>query len=74
MHAAWTLPDDMTKPQPGRNAIPTTLILDFHDSYTRNLLKLVSQLGALDEPGVEGWEQQGWEDRVVVVNVDSMTW
>ena len=62
-----------TEPHP----VPTTLILDFNDSYTRNLLALFANLGALPTAtaGVPTiWEHDGWEDRVVVVNVDSMTW
>lgn len=46
--------------------LPTCLILDFHDSYTRNILKLVSQ--------TKGWDLEGWEQRIVVVNVDSLSW
>ncbi|KAK4700683.1 para-aminobenzoate synthetase, partial [Phenoliferia sp. Uapishka_3] len=67
----------MQQPPIEPQLIPTTLILDFHDSYTRNVLSLFSQVGALS-PAAEAfstrWEQDGWEDRVVVVNVDSMTW
>ncbi|TKA52785.1 hypothetical protein B0A53_04481 [Rhodotorula sp. CCFEE 5036] len=46
--------------------LPTCLILDFHDSYTRNILKLVTQ--------TKGWDLEGWEQRIVVVNVDSLSW
>lgn len=46
--------------------LPTCLILDFHDSYTRNILKLVSQ--------TPHWNLEGWEQRIVVVNVDSLSW
>ena len=58
-------------------AIPTTLIIDFYDSYTRNLLSLFSRLGALCEAGKDGqsiWQAEDWSSRVVVVNVDSLTW
>ncbi|GAA5950481.1 hypothetical protein JCM3765_004562 [Sporobolomyces pararoseus] len=48
--------------------IPTTLILDFHDSYTRNLLQLVAQ--QLDQ----SWDLTDWEQRAVVINVDSLSW
>lgn len=48
--------------------VPTTLIIDFYDSYTRNLLVLFSQLASQ-----HGWDPR-WEQRVVVVNVDSLTW
>jgi para-aminobenzoate synthetase len=62
-----------------RRAIPTTLVLDFYDSYTRNLLSLFSQLSDLPPRTLEGgkeaaWEGVGWEDRVVIVNVDHLTW
>lgn len=67
------------------------MILDFHDSYTRNLLSLFSQLGQLEphrqtdleqpqgrdrlsEAQTYVWDTQGWKERVVVVNVDSVTW
>lgn len=58
---------------------PTTLILDFYDSYTRNVLSLFSQLAAqsrtvIGEGRKSQWEVEGWQDRVVVVNVDSITW
>lgn len=52
--------------QPDMSKVPTCLILDFHDSYTRNVLKLVEQL--------RGWDLGGWEQRVIVVNVDSLSW
>jgi para-aminobenzoate synthetase len=48
--------------------LPTTLILDFHDSYTRNLLQLVAQQSSLS------WDVTDWQKRVVVVNVDSLSW
>ncbi|GAA5876371.1 hypothetical protein JCM3774_005313 [Rhodotorula dairenensis] len=46
--------------------LPTCLILDFYDSYTRNILKLVTK--------TTGWDTEGWEQRIVVVNVDSLSW
>ncbi|GAA5831665.1 hypothetical protein JCM11251_000785 [Rhodosporidiobolus azoricus] len=66
-----------------KRPLPTTLVLDFYDSYTRNILSLVSQLfdddfrstnsaGGLDEN--DSWECESWQDRVVVVNVDSLSW
>lgn len=67
----------MATPDAVAHAIPTTLVLDFHDSYTRNLLALFASLGALPttpDGGPTTWEHEGWEDRVVVVNVDSMSW
>ncbi|GAA6005321.1 hypothetical protein JCM11491_002657 [Sporobolomyces phaffii] len=48
--------------------LPATLILDFHDSYTRNLLQLVAQQADL------GWDTADWQQRAVVVNVDSLSW
>ncbi|GAA5977392.1 hypothetical protein JCM5350_002450 [Sporobolomyces pararoseus] len=48
--------------------IPTTLILDFHDSYTRNLLQLIAQQSD------HSWDLTDWEQRAVVINVDSLSW
>ncbi|KAM0749631.1 ADC synthase [Meredithblackwellia eburnea MCA 4105] len=52
-------------------SVPTTVILDFYDSYTRNLLVLFRQLASIHEAS---WDTDGWEDRVVVINVDSVSW
>ncbi|GAA5889745.1 hypothetical protein JCM6882_004308 [Rhodosporidiobolus microsporus] len=66
-----------------KRPLPTTLVLDFHDSYTRNVLSLVSQLfeddlrstaSAAQLDNNADWEQAGWQDRVVVVNVASLSW
>lgn len=67
--------------------IPTTLIIDFYDSYTRNLLSLFSKLGNLTKTTTNlsnlnscsdsnefKWDLNGWQERVIVINVDSMTW
>ncbi|SCZ92237.1 BZ3500_MvSof-1268-A1-R1_Chr5-2g07728 [Microbotryum saponariae] len=85
--------------------IPTTVILDHHDSYTRNLLVLFSQLFSAPPPqprvgasaGIatidvgarhvqdqdrqgdgtlpaRRWLEKGWQQRVVVINVDDITW
>ncbi|GAA5915563.1 hypothetical protein JCM8208_002432 [Rhodotorula glutinis] len=60
--------------------LPTVLVLDFWDSYTANILKLVDQLvrdGAARHEGDgagQQWDCAGWQDRVVVVNVDSLSW
>ncbi|BGP21010.1 hypothetical protein JCM10213_003226 [Rhodosporidiobolus nylandii] len=62
--------------------LPRTLIIDFHDSYTRNLLALVAQhLAHLDFEAPPGdadaaalWDCKGWQERVVVVNVDDWSW
>ena len=51
--------------------IPRTLILDHHDSYTRNILSLFHQLGSASS---SHWDLTQWQHRVVVVNVDSLTW
>ncbi|GAA5881805.1 hypothetical protein JCM1840_003883 [Sporobolomyces johnsonii] len=51
--------------------IPTTLVLDFHDSYTRNLLQLVEQLDRLDPTP---WDCTRSRERVIVANVDSLSW
>jgi hypothetical protein len=61
---ARQLPYAMTLPR----KIPTTLILDFHDSYTRNLVQLVQQ--QLDSD----WDTTDWQLRTVVINVDSLEW
>lgn len=50
-----------------RKRAPTILILDFHDSYTLNLLRLVHELAPW-------WDEQAWQERVVVINVDSLSW
>ncbi|KAM0792931.1 hypothetical protein ACM66B_002690 [Microbotryomycetes sp. NB124-2] len=52
--------------------VPTTLILEHHDSYTRNLLSLFNEIVKLDSGAL--WQASGWQDRVVVVNVDSISW
>ncbi|KAK4046506.1 para-aminobenzoate synthase, (PABA) [Microbotryomycetes sp. JL201] len=52
--------------------VPTTLILEHHDSYTRNLLALFNEIVKLD--GGSLWHANGWQDRVVIVNVDSISW
>ncbi|GAA6061537.1 hypothetical protein JCM10212_002744 [Sporobolomyces blumeae] len=59
--------------------VPTTLVLDFHDSYTRNVLQLVQRLGQLPQatdgyPTGIAWDLADWKERVVVVNVDSLSW
>ncbi|GAA5898817.1 hypothetical protein JCM5296_005615 [Sporobolomyces johnsonii] len=54
-----------------RHPIPTTLVLDFHDSYTRNLLQLVEQLDRLDPTP---WDCTRSRERVIVANVDSLSW
>ncbi|GAA6010516.1 uncharacterized protein JCM10292_006578, partial [Rhodotorula paludigena] len=51
----------------GGKRLPTILILDFHDSYTLNLLRLVHELAPW-------WDEQAWKERVVVTNVDSLSW
>ncbi|GAA5913233.1 4-amino-4-deoxychorismate synthase [Sporobolomyces salmoneus] len=48
--------------------IPTTLILDFHDSYTRNLLQLV------ERQADHGWDMTDWKERAIVINVDALSW
>lgn len=56
--------------------IPLTIILDFHDSYSRNIKHLflgVVRAGAAGELPVL-WSEEGWEERVVVINVDSLDW
>ncbi|KAI5478524.1 hypothetical protein MNV49_005053 [Pseudohyphozyma bogoriensis] len=66
-----------------RSRPPTTLILDNYDSYTRNCLKLFEALSSLEpEQGSAGdvkgkrrmWDHEGWQDRVVVMNVDAISW
>ena len=57
--------------------VPTTLILDFHDSYTRNLVQLIPQLAQLESKSSRdqsNWDLSSWQQRVVVVNVDSLSW
>ncbi|SCV72385.1 BQ2448_3922 [Microbotryum intermedium] len=80
--------------------IPTTVILDHHDSYTRNLLVLFSQLFSAPHAGAQvgiaaidvgaghvrdgrtrddghparRWLERGWQQRVVIINVDDITW
>ncbi|GAA6035545.1 hypothetical protein JCM8097_000308 [Rhodosporidiobolus ruineniae] len=60
--------------------LPTILVLDFHDSYTRNVLSLVQQVvlgklgGTGEAEGESRWIAEGRERRVVVVNVDSLSW
>ncbi|GAA5857734.1 hypothetical protein JCM9279_006038 [Rhodotorula babjevae] len=60
--------------------LPTVLVLDFWDSYTANILKLVDQLVRDSSSAHEGkragqqWDCAGWQDRVVVINVDSLSW
>ena len=60
----------------GEVAIPLTIILDFHDSYSHNIkhlfLQVVRQARAGELP--VKWSEEGWEDRVVVINVDSLDW
>jgi para-aminobenzoate synthetase len=63
-------PSNSLKPT-HRKPVPTTIILEHHDSYTRNLLALFSQLVDLDGAA---WEKEGWKERVVVVNVDTISW
>jgi hypothetical protein len=58
-----------------RRRLPTVLVLDFWDSYTRNVLRLVHQIAAgIDFDGQEEWDCTDWQDRVVVLNVDSLSW
>ncbi|GEM11898.1 para-aminobenzoate synthetase [Rhodotorula toruloides] len=58
-----------------RCRLPTVLILDFWDSYTRNVLRLVHQIAAgLHFDGREEWDCTDWQKRVVVLNVDSLSW
>lgn len=52
--------------------IPTTLILESHDSYTRNLLATFSEL--VDASTGRGWSATRWKERVVIVNVDTISW
>lgn len=62
--------------------VPTTLIVDFHDSYTRNVLQLVASLNQLPSlPQIDDsvdrsyeWNLRDWQERVVVINVDSLSW
>jgi len=60
--------------------LPTVLVLDFWDSYTANILKLVDQLSRdsasahEDEAAGQRWDCVEWQSRVVVVNVDSLSW
>jgi len=60
--------------------LPTVLVLDFSDSYTANILRLIHQIAHPDAqaPGDAAagaqWDCTGWTDRVVVVNVDSLSW
>ncbi|GAA5830061.1 hypothetical protein JCM5353_000695 [Sporobolomyces roseus] len=57
--------------------VPTTLILDFHDSYTRNLVQLIPQLAQLESKSSRDqptWDLSGWQQRAVVINVDSLSW
>ncbi|BGP44120.1 para-aminobenzoate synthase, (PABA) [Rhodotorula kratochvilovae] len=63
-----------------KRRLPTVLVLDFWDSYTANLLRLVHQI-AHPDPQVPGdaaaaveWDCAEWQDRVAVVNVDSLSW
>ncbi|GAA6055654.1 hypothetical protein JCM3770_003396 [Rhodotorula araucariae] len=63
-----------------RRRLPTVLVLDFWDSYTANLVRLVHQL-AQPDPRTPGdaaaateWDCAGWHDRVAVVPVDSLSW
>ncbi|GAA5981787.1 hypothetical protein JCM11641_007424 [Rhodosporidiobolus odoratus] len=66
----------------GTRKLPRTLIIDFYDSYTRNLLALIAQhlflLGSSensqDDPCTALWDPRDWEQRVVVANVDSLNW
>jgi len=57
-------------------ALPLTVILDFHDSYSHNIKRLfldvVRQAAAGALP--VRWSADGWEDRVVVINVDALDW
>ncbi|GAA5934088.1 4-amino-4-deoxychorismate synthase [Sporobolomyces koalae] len=53
---------------PHARAIPTTLVIDFHDSYTRNLLQLVAQLDRTR------WNPAEVHGRIVVVNIDTLRW
>ncbi|GAA5851960.1 hypothetical protein JCM8547_000110 [Rhodosporidiobolus lusitaniae] len=64
---------------PQKRPLPTILVLDHHDSYTRNILSLISRLSSADStPGDEEaaapWDCEGWKDRVFVVSVDSLSW
>lgn len=55
--------------------LPTVLVLDFWDSYTRNVLRLVHQIAAgFDFDGQDEWDCMDWQDRVLVLNVDSLSW
>ncbi|BGP04117.1 para-aminobenzoate synthase, (PABA) [Rhodotorula toruloides] len=59
----------------GRRRLPTVLVLDFWDSYTLNVLRLVHQIAAgIHFDGEQEWDCTDWQDRVVVLNVDSLSW
>ncbi|BGP36016.1 para-aminobenzoate synthase, (PABA) [Rhodotorula toruloides] len=59
----------------GRRRLPTVLVLDFWDSYTRNVLRLVHQIAAGTHfDGQHEWDCTDWQERVVVLNVDSLSW
>ncbi|KAK4048046.1 para-aminobenzoate synthase, (PABA) [Microbotryomycetes sp. JL221] len=59
-------------PQQQPQHVPTTVVLEHHDSYTRNLLALFAQVVKLDHGML--WNNQTWQERVVVINVDSLSW
>lgn len=56
--------------------IPLTIILDFHDSYSHNIKHLFHSVIHQAEQGLlpVRWSSEGWEDRVTVINVDSLSW
>lgn len=56
--------------------IPRAVILDFHDSYSHNIKHLFRQLLALPSASTSqvDWDDTHWEERVLVINVDSLTW
>lgn len=56
--------------------IPLTIILDFHDSYSHNIKHLFHEVVRQAAAGAlpVRWSAEGWEDRVVVINVDSLDW
>ncbi|GAA6009439.1 hypothetical protein JCM10207_003780 [Rhodosporidiobolus poonsookiae] len=72
-------------PLPGRRRLPTCLVLDFYDSYTRNILSLVARglrevdlsLASANETNSDNdgaWDCDDWQKRIIVANVDSLSW
>lgn len=64
--------------------LPTLLVLEHHDSYTRNILSMYSDLPGSSRSSPCGnnedpdqriiWQCENWKDRIVIVNVDDITW